>query len=81
MIDFTPSQLTWIVIGACGIGGTGYLSIDAKFTELDKKVQVISVSADNSKEKLSDLKAQLSRIEEKLDRTNPIYRNDKGIHP
>ena len=28
MIDFNTSQLTWIIIGACGIGGTGYLTID-----------------------------------------------------
>lgn len=67
MIDFSTSQLTWIVIGACSLGGTGYLNMNTSIKELDKKVAVSNVTADNANEKLALLQAQLDRIEQKLD--------------
>jgi hypothetical protein len=68
MIDFTNSQLTWIVIGACSMGGTGYMTIDAAMQKLETKVEVTSVNVQNSNERLEDLKKQLVRIEDKLDK-------------
>jgi len=68
MIDFNASQLTWIVIGACSMGGTGYLTMDGKIKELDTKVQVTSVKMDDVKVSVEDLHKQLLRIEDKLDR-------------
>ena len=67
MIDFSTSQLTWIVIGACSLGGTGYLNMNTSIEELDKKVAVSNVKAENANEKLVLLQSQLDRIEQKLD--------------
>lgn len=69
MIDFNTSQLTWIVIGACSMGGTGYLTVDGKMQELDKKVEITNVKLDDVYSKMTDLQRQLVRIEDKLDNT------------
>ena len=68
MIDFNASQLTWIVIGACSMGGTGYLTMDGKMKELDTKIEISSVKMDNVKVDLATLHTQLTRIEDKLDK-------------
>lgn len=68
MIDFTPAQLTWIVIGACGIGGSGYLSIESKMQDMSMQVQVYTVKLSEVNDKVADLKSQLVRIEDKLDK-------------
>jgi hypothetical protein len=68
MIDFNASQLTWIVIGACSIGGTGYLTIDSKMKDLDTKVEVTQVKVKDTNERVQILQQQLTRMEDKLDR-------------
>jgi hypothetical protein len=68
MMDFSTSQLTWILIGACSIGGTGYMTMDTALQKLDVKMEVTSVNVQNNNEKLEDLKKQLIRIEDKLDK-------------
>jgi hypothetical protein len=68
MIDFTSTQLSWILIGACSIGGTGYMSLDTKIKELDTSVQVSSVKIDDMKTHMIELQKQLTRMEDKLDR-------------
>jgi hypothetical protein len=68
MIDFNSSQLTWILIGACSMGGTGYLTMDSKIKELDTKVEVNSVKMDDMKTSFVELQKQLTRMEDKLDR-------------
>jgi hypothetical protein len=68
MIDFNASQLTWIVIGACSIGGTGYLTIDSKMKDLDTKVEVTQVKVQDTNERVVLLQQQLVRIEDKIDR-------------
>lgn len=67
MIDFNTSQLTWIVIGACSIGGTGYISMDTSIKEMTTKVEVMNVKAQENERRLIELQSQLSRIEVKLD--------------
>lgn len=67
MIDFTTGQLSWIVVGACSLGGGGYLTMNASLTELDKKVEISNVKAQVTQEKIAVLQAQLDRIENKLD--------------
>jgi hypothetical protein len=58
-MEFTLKQLSWIVIGSLGIGGSGYMSMNSKIDELDKKVAVIHA--------LSELQHKtLERIELKL---------------
>lgn len=68
MIDFTSTQLSWILIGACSIGGTGYMSMDTKIKELDISVQVTGSKMDDMKTNMSELQKQLNRMEDKLDR-------------
>lgn len=68
MIDFNTSQLTWIVIGACSIGGGGYMSITEHVSSIDTKVQLTQVKVDDTNSRLADLQKQLSRIEDKLDK-------------
>jgi outer membrane murein-binding lipoprotein Lpp len=58
-MEFTLKQISWIVIGSLGIGGTGYMSMNSKIDELSTKVAVVHTEVNN-------LKKQLDRIEEKL---------------
>ena len=67
MIDFNTSQLTWIVIGACSLGGTGYLTANSNMSSIDKKVEINSTKMDEVKTDVAELKKQLIRIEDKLD--------------
>ena len=66
MIDFTTSQLTWIVVGACTIGSTGYMSMNEKIDSLDKKLAVSINNSEHSIKTIERLEVQLNRIEEKL---------------
>lgn len=66
MIDFTSSQLSWIFIGACSIGGTGYITMDNKLADMDKKVAIVQVKAEASEKTLNELKVQLDRVEHLL---------------
>lgn len=68
MIDFNASQLTWIVIGACSMGGTGYLTMDGKMKELDTKIEISAVKMDSVKTDVTEIHKQLLRIEDKLDK-------------
>lgn len=61
-MEFTLKQLSWIVIGSLGIGGTGYMSMNTKIDELSTKVAVVHTQ-------VSNLTKQLDRIEEKLNTT------------
>jgi cell division protein FtsL len=67
MIDFNASQLTWIVMGACSMGGTGYLTMDGKMKDLDTKIEISTVKMDSLKTDVTELRKQLTRIEDKLD--------------
>ena len=58
-MEFTLKQLSWIVIGSLGIGGTGYMSMNSKIDELSTKVAVVHTQVNN-------LTKQLDRIEETL---------------
>ena len=61
-MEFTLKQLSWIVIGSLGIGGTGYMSMNSKIDELSTKVAVVHNQVNN-------LTKQLDRIEETLNTT------------
>jgi hypothetical protein len=68
MIDFNTSQLTWIVIGACSLGGTGYLTVNTNMSTIDKKVEISNTKMDDMSVRVAELQKQLSRIEDKLDK-------------
>jgi outer membrane murein-binding lipoprotein Lpp len=67
MIDFNTSQLTWIVVGALGMGGTGYVSINDKIDTLTTKVSVSNANMDHTVKSLDQLQKQMERIENKID--------------
>jgi hypothetical protein len=58
-MEFSLKQISWIVIGALGLGGTGYLSINSKIDELDKRTAVMQSHMEHQNK-------MLDRIEEKL---------------
>ena len=58
-MEFTLKQLSWIVIGSLGLGGSGYMTMNSKIDELDKKVAVIHANSEHQTK-------ALDRIEEKL---------------
>ena len=62
IMEFTLKQLSWIMIGALGIGGTGYLSMNNKIDELSTKIAVVHNQVNN-------LTKQLDRIEATLNTT------------
>jgi hypothetical protein len=66
MIDFTSSQLSWILIGACSIGGTGYITIDNKINDMDVKMAIVQTKADATEKKLNEMAVQLDRVEQLL---------------
>jgi hypothetical protein len=58
-MEFTLKQLSWIVIGSLGLGGTGYISMNEKIDALDKKIAVIHA--------ISEIQTKtLERIEQKI---------------
>jgi len=59
-VEFTLKQLSWIVIGSLGIGGTGYLSLNDKIDALDKKVAVIHANSDHQSKTLERIEQKLS---------------------
>ena len=67
MIDFTTSQLSWIVVGACTIGGTGYMTMNEKIDNLNQKVSVSNANQDNIIKNLDNYQKQMERIENKID--------------
>lgn len=68
MIDFTGKQLSWIVVSLAGIGGGGYLTLNNKVDEIDKKLAVSINSTENNIRQMEKIETHLVRIEEKLDR-------------
>ena len=70
MIDFTTQQLTYVLIGALGIGGTGYLAITKDIDNINVKLAITHTNTENSNKSLEQLRIQLNRIEEKIDTQN-----------
>jgi hypothetical protein len=68
MIDFTTKQLSWVVVSAITIGGGGYMTLNSKVDDIDKKLAVSINSADNTSKMMDKIEKQLVRIEDKLDR-------------
>lgn len=70
MIEFNTSQLTWIVVGALGIGGTGYLNMDNNIQQINTKLEVSSQKLNEVERRMVDLQVQLNRIEDKINQNN-----------
>jgi len=59
-MEFTLKQLSWIVIGSLGIGGSGYISMNSKIDELDKKIAVIHANSDHQNKSLERIETKLN---------------------
>jgi hypothetical protein len=59
-MEFTLKQLSWIVIGSLGIGGTGYLSLNDKIDQLDKKTAVIHTNSEHQNKALERIESKLN---------------------
>lgn len=67
MIDFTSKQLSYIVISLATIGGGGYLTLNGKVDEIDKKLAVSINSTENNIKQMEKIESHLARIEDKID--------------
>jgi hypothetical protein len=68
MIDFSTQQLTWVLVGGLSLGGTGYMSLTKDIEDIKVKVAVTHTNTENTNKSLDQLRVQLNRIEEKLDK-------------
>jgi hypothetical protein len=64
-MEFTLKQLSWIVIGSLGLGGTGYMSMNSKIDELATKVAVVHNQMDNQNKMLERIENKLNTIQGK----------------
>ena len=64
-MEFTLKQISWIVIGSLGIGGTGYMSMNSKIDELAVKVAVVHNQMDNQNKMLERIEIKLNTIQGK----------------
>jgi len=64
-MEFTLKQLSWIVIGSLGIGGTGYMSMNNKIDELSIKVAVVHNQMENQNKMLERIEIKLNTIQGK----------------
>ena len=59
-MEFTLKQLSWIVIGSLGLGGSGYMTMNSKIDELDKKVAVIHANSEHQNKALERIETKLT---------------------
>jgi hypothetical protein len=64
-MEFTLKQLSWIVIGSLGIGGTGYMSMNSKIDELSTKIAVVYNQMENQNKMLERIENKLNTLQEK----------------
>jgi hypothetical protein len=64
-MEFSLKQLSWIVIGSLGIGGTGYMTMNTKIDELAIKVAVVHNQMDNQNKMLERIENKLNTIQGK----------------
>jgi hypothetical protein len=62
-MEFSLKQLSWIVIGSLGIGGTGYMSMNTKIDELAIKVAVVHNQMENQNKMLERIEQKLNSIQ------------------
>jgi hypothetical protein len=67
-MEFTIKQLSWIVIGALGIGGSGYMTMSNKIDDLDKRLSVVYTHMDYQTKMMDKFEKQLDRIEQKIEK-------------
>ena len=61
-MEFSLKQLSWIVLSALGLGGSGYVSMNGKIDDLDKRLAVVSTQLDNQIKMLERIEQKVSFI-------------------
>ena len=61
-MEFSLKQLSWIVLSALGLGGSGYVSMHGKIDDLDKRLAVVSTQMDNQIKMLERIEQKVSFI-------------------
>jgi hypothetical protein len=64
-MEFTLKQISWIVIGSLGLGGTGYMTMNSKIDELSVKVAVVHNQMENQNKMLERIENKLNTIQGK----------------
>ena len=64
-MEFTLKQISWIVIGSLGLGGTGYMTMNSKIDELSVKVAVVHNQMENQNKMLERIENKLNTIQRK----------------
>jgi hypothetical protein len=64
-MEFTLKQLSRIVIGSLGLGGTGYMTMNTKIDELAVKVAVVHNQMENQNKMLERIENKLTTIQGK----------------
>jgi hypothetical protein len=64
-MEFTLKQISWIVIGSLGLGGTGYMTMNSKIDELAIKVAVVHNQMENQNKMLERIENKLNTIQGK----------------
>jgi hypothetical protein len=64
-MEFTLKQISWIVIGSLGLGGTGYMTMNTKIDELSVKVAVVHNQMENQNKMLERIENKLNTIQGK----------------
>jgi hypothetical protein len=64
-MEFTLKQISWIVIGSLGLGGTGYMTMNTKIDELAVKVAVVHNQMENQNKMLERIENKLNTIQGK----------------
>jgi hypothetical protein len=64
-MEFTLKQLSWIVIGSLGLGGSGYMSLNTKIDELAVKVAVVHNQMENQNKMLERIENKLNMLQGK----------------
>jgi hypothetical protein len=62
-MEFTLKQISWIVIGSLGLGGTGYMTMNSKMDELAVKVAIVHTEVNNLTKQLDRIEAALNTIQ------------------
>ena len=63
IMEFSLKQLSWILVGALGLGGTGYMSMSGKIEELSIKVAIVHNQVDNQNKMLERIEQKLNTIQ------------------
>ena len=71
-MEFTVKQLSWIVIGAIGLGCTSYVQLTNKIEDLDKRLSIVYTHMDYQSKTIEKISVQLERIEQKIENTKKI---------